>query len=236
MIRRLLILDTETTGLSHETDSVVEVAACLYDVERASPVISYSSIVHGQGNAAESVNGIPESLVEDPTVPTSARVWAFVARLVDHADAVVAHRADFDYGFVPKYLVELRAKPWVCSKFDIEWPKQREQGEHLTHLALAHGLGLVTAHRAMADVDTLVRLFQRVAEMGVNVQSMLAKAMRPRVKVVSLAPFEQKDVVKKSGFAWDPAARVWWRRMPEEDVSSLPFKARIESQAQGEGT
>ena len=77
----------------------------------------------------------------------------------------------------------------------------------------------------MSDVDTLARLLTRVAE-KTNLQELFALAIRPRKRYVSLAPYEQKDVVKAAGFAWDPARKVWEREMVPEDVEKLTFKVR----------
>jgi hypothetical protein len=51
--------------------------------------------------------------------------------------------------------------------------------------------------------------------------------MRPKVRCHSLAPFEQKDVVKSFGFRWSPEQKVWWRVMPFEDAEQLPFKVKV---------
>ena len=78
----------------------------------------------------------------------------------------------------------------------------------------------------MSDVDTLARLLTRVAE-KTNLQELFALAIRPRKRYVSLAPYEQKDVVKAHGFSWnEPVAKQWSREMVPEDVEKLPFKVR----------
>lgn len=221
-IRRILILDTETTGLDPKTNQCIEVACTLYDVRNAEPIASFASLIHSGDNAAEAINRIPVEMLA--MAPPDERVWPYVQKLAERSEAIVAHRAEFDRGFVPEALRNVR--PWICSKFDIEWPKGK-LGDHLVHLALAHGVPVFTAHRAMADVDTLVRLFQKVAADGHDVPAMLARAMRPKTLMVSLAPYEEKDVVKSHGFSWnDLVPKQWARRMPFEDVAKLPFRVR----------
>lgn len=222
-MKTILLLDTETTGLDPTKDACIEVACTLYSVEHAAPIRSFASLIDERANAAEETNRIPVALLQSGRCPVACKVWPFVLAMAQHAEAIVAHRADFDRSFVHESLRDVR--PWLCSKFDIEWPRGKP-GDHLVHLALAHGLGVAHAHRAMSDVDTLSRIFQRVAEMGSDVPRMLARAMLPRVKVVSLAPFEQKDEVKALGFAWDPNVREWSKRCIKGEVPIFPFKTR----------
>jgi DNA polymerase-3 subunit epsilon len=231
MLKTLLIVDTETTGLSHETDRVIEVAAALYDLEHATPIEFFSSLCRADANPAESVNRIPVGALG--RARASNYTWSRVSDLVGCAlrlgldSAVfVAHRAEFDRGFFPAALAD--RMPWVCSKYDIEWPRS-DHGEGLVHVALAHDVPVVAAHRALADVLTLVRLFQRVAEMGHDVQAMLARAMRPKARfVVAERAFDaaRNAIVKAHRFAWDANRREWWRQMAIEDAAALPFETR----------
>lgn len=223
-MKTLVLLDTETTGLDPKTEHCIEVAVALYDVPAASLVTAFSSLLWHESNAAESINRIPVDLIKRG--PDRQDAWRIVVQLAGDLGgqaAFVAHRAEFDRGFVPTYVRDLL--PWVCSKFDIEWPLSKP-GASLVEVALAHGVPVHDNHRALTDVMLLVRTFQRVAELGHDVPAMLARAMRPKSRFVSLAPFEQKDVVKSHGFAWDPAAREWSRRMAREDVAALPFRVR----------
>lgn len=228
----------------------------LYDLELACPIASFASLLPAESNAAEAVNRIPVAALRgmgdwarrlvlepidlhDETDP----IWAGVAYYANQADVIVAHRAEFDRQFVTAQA--RKAAPWVCSKTEIDWPLG-EPGSSLINLALAHGVGVVSAHRAMADVDILARLLTRVAEIGPHLPAwfpasaegreahqpilvrMLAQAMRPRVRVVSLAPFSQKDHVKAAGFLWDADKKVWWKRVVREDIPGLGFKVKEE--------
>ena len=218
MIRRLAILDTETSGLDPASDVCVEVAVVLYDVEHRAPVASFASLVRSEVNGAYDVNRIPVEILKDAQPPDV--VWRRVSLFCETADVFVAHRAEFDRSFTPEPLRSSR--PWVCSKFHVPWPEGKP-GDHLVHLALAHGVAVAQAHRARTDCDTLARLFSRVAE-RCDLQELLRLAMRPRKRYESLAPFSEKDVVKASGFAWNAAKKVWEAELPEEDVTKLPFR------------
>lgn len=217
-IRRILILDTETQGLDPAVHQAIEVACVIYDVAHGAPVDAFSALIYATSNDADKINRIPVSLLSQARQATD--VWDDVAAMVNSCDAIVAHRAEFDRSFVR---ADLRTeRPWVCSKYDIEWPASAV-GDHLVHLALALGVPVFTAHRAMADVDTLVRCFQAASKMC-DVQAMLARAMLPRMKLVSLAPFSQKDAVKAAGFSWD--GKEWSRRVVKGEPYEFPWKVR----------
>ena len=267
----VLLCDTETNGLSFDEGAcVLEVAAALFDTKHAAVVESYSSLIYDgkvDKNEAEHVNGIPIELVKaEGNVPFT--VWNRFASMAQQATCIVAHRAEFDQGFVDKSIAaiahdlaalrtdvdaEARAglhieqwaalgRPWVCTKSDFEWPNKL-RGDSLVQLALGLGLGVASAHRAMADVDTTARCLTRVAEIlharereeiepcmvgTVDIlEPLFRRAMRPKVRVVALVPFEQKDLAKQAGFFWEPSRREWYRMMPQEDIDKLNFRAVV---------
>jgi len=220
MIRRIAILDVETGGLDPAKDPCIEVAVIVYDIVAAASVSSFSSLIRAYGNEAFNVNRIPVELLVE--APLAEIVWRRVAAIVEQTDVFVAHRASFDSSFTPEPLRSSR--PWVCSKFEIDLPDSKP-GDGLVHAALAHGVAIATAHRAMADCETVSRLLTRVSERK-NLQELFERAMRPRKLFVSFAPFDQKDAVKQAGFSWDdPIVGQWSRSMPPEDVAALPFRA-----------
>ena len=222
-IRYAALLDTETNSLEPPpVGKTLEVAVMLFDVKHAQPVASFACLIQGPAeNAAQAVNGIPAAML--PEAREADRVWSAVKWIIEPAQVVIAHRAEFDKQFVPEL-----GKPWVCSKVDIQWGDGR-RGDSLVQLALSLGLGVASAHRASADVDTLARILTRAAEKGANLETMLQRAMRPKVLCHSLAPFDQREVVKSHGFLWNPNQKVWYRTMPLEDTAELPFKVRVVS-------
>ena len=221
-LRYAALLDLETTGLNPSTDRAIEVAVSLFDVKHAQPVVSFASLIRGDSsNEAFAINHIPADML--PEARELGQVWDLVRWVIEPAQAVIAHNASFDKSFVPDL-----GKPWICSENDIKWPG-RARGGSFANLALSFGLGVASAHRAMADVAALSRILTRLAEMGHDLEPVLVHAMRPKVRCVSLAPYDQKDVVKSFGFRWSPGEKVWWREMPIEDANGLPFQVRVSS-------
>jgi len=220
-IRYATLLDVESTGLDPNNDRTIEVAVTLFDVKHAQPAASMACLIKGPAeNAAEAVNGIPAAML--PEGREADRVWAAVRWIIEPAQVIIAHNAAFDRQFCPDL-----GRPFICSEEDIKWPG-RARGGSLVHLALSLGLGVASAHRAAADVDTLSRILTRLAELGHPLEPILIHAMRPKVMCISLARYEQKDIVKKHGFRWEDSNKTWWRRMPLEDTAALPFKVRVQ--------
>lgn len=222
-MKYIAILDTETTSLDPPPfGRVIEVAVMLFDVDHAQPVASFSSLIRGDKNEAQDVNGIPVAML--PEARDADRVWSAARWVIEPAEAIVAHHAEFDRQFTPDL-----ERPWICSEEDVNWPHSKKGGRagSLAHLALSLGLGVASAHRAATDVDTLARIFTRLAEKGYDLQAILKHAMRPKAMFHSLASYDDRETVKQHGFRWDPAKKIWWRRMAIEDAEKLPFKTRM---------
>lgn len=220
-MRRILILDTETSGLDPAKDQLLEVGLVLWSVEHCTTVASASWLIYGTENPAQAINGIPPAVLVEGrdrglVVTEIIDVWA------ESADAIAAH-GDFER----QWFADL-GRPWIDTCWDIDWPRASSADSRKVHaLCLAHGLAVLDAHRALPDCQLLARLLERVAELGHDVGRLLERAMRPKVKVVSLAPFSEKDTVKLAGFRWSPERKEWWRMMPVEDVAALPFRTRV---------
>ena len=226
---RILILDTETTGLDPKADAVVEVAVAVFHLPSACVVRQSSVLVlppTGEpSNAMQRVNRIPVEAIRACGMQ-SANAWEHVDKIASACSAVLAHNAPFDLGFVPEIedTYVLRGLPWIDTKEDVAWPMANRAGESLVNLTLAHGLGIATAHRAMADVDMIARLLTRCHETGHDLAKMLADAMRPKGTFLALVSYDDREKAKEAGFRWVPDIKGWTRRMFIEDAAKLPFK------------
>jgi DNA polymerase III epsilon subunit-like protein len=200
----------------------IEVAVALYSVEYAAVIRSYSSLIKHDSNEADHVNRIPVGLLVD--APEASNVWAGVARFAMRADAIVAYGAEFDRRFVPANIAN--ELPFICAMDDLQYPRA-DKRMTLTALALAHDVGVASAHRAFADVDLLARLFTRVHGMGVDIEAMLRRGLRPKARfTVAERGFDEARnvLVKAAGFVWDASRKEWSRSMALEDAETLPFR------------
>jgi DNA polymerase-3 subunit epsilon len=218
-VKTVAIVDTETSGLDPKTGELLEVAVALWSFDLG--LVQAGSIpVRAEANAAHAVNGIPLALVRDfGRSRDGLDVW--LAGMTAGADAIVAHNADFDRQWLP----ELHGRPWICTCNDVTWPEP-VQSRSLTAIALAHGVGVVDAHRALTDVLTIVRLFGAVQARGHSVHDLLEAGLRPKATYRALVSYDDREKAKQAGFRWDAGRKVWVRKMAVEDASKLPFKVQ----------
>ncbi len=216
---KLLVLDTETTGLIPATDRVIELAAALYDVDRRLVLWQMASLVHGAtDNPAESINQIPVAALSD--CKAFHDPFEEVSYYSQMADFIVAHNAAFDRGMVGDRLPA--DKVWICSKSQLRFPKS-QPGGRLTHQAVDHGIVIVNAHRAMSDVMTLVELLKVTPDLAEQVTN----TQRPHVLIEALVSYDQRQLAKDAGFTWNGAAKRWEKSVPLADgPPQLGFEIR----------
>jgi DNA polymerase III epsilon subunit-like protein len=235
MIRRLFLLDVETTGLDPCTGHVVELGCAIYDVEHACVVDAFSALIRAPSNEAERTNHIPPALLVDARDP--GPVWKSAVAMAARCELATAYNASFDRQWLPPELDG--ARPWVCSHEDMDWPFGR--GGKLVALAADHGVAVANAHRALGDVLLMAALFTRVDELHRlgraphSLSQLFDRALSPRVTVVGQQPMSQNDAAKGAGFVWNTAVRRWTRRVLAEEaeafVAGLSFPAIVERSA-----
>lgn len=211
---RVLILDTETTGLSHASDRIIELAMLLVSVNAATglpfgPAETFEGF-EDPGipipEIARQVTGITDDMVRDQRID-DGQVNALLVR----ADMVVAHNAAFDRPFVEARFPGFAHKPWACSFADIDWKAQGAASSKLGALAQDRGW-FYDAHRALVDCHALLQVLagpQADAD-TTGLARLMAAAALPSYRLQATgAPFESKDALKARGYRWDGEARVW---------------------------
>jgi len=225
----ILLADFECSGLDATKDQIVEVGAILWSVKHRCTIECFSTLIPAAQNAAEVANGIPVGVLCNPNLPSSIKsALGRFDDLAEYADCIVAHHAEFDRGFyaaAPKHAEDRTQLAWVCTIEDFIWPKVTASNG-LVAKALAHGVGVLDAHRALTDCQTIERCFRVIPDIDARLEAALAHARLPKAEMISTAPFEQKDLVKEHGFHWDPGRKVWHRTMAIADAAKLPFRTR----------
>jgi DNA polymerase-3 subunit epsilon len=220
-MKNVLILDTETTGVDRDKDRVIEVGCILWSVEHRTTLSIYSNLIQGEDNAAEHINGITPAVLRQHPAPAT-RVFKAVECLAERADIVVAHQADFDRAFCARHSDYLASKSWVCTKEDLVWPRAKP-GTSLVATALAHGVPVFQAHRAISDCMLIARLFEAHPDIDTRLEAALAHSLIPKHRYVAITSYEERDLPKQAGFRWDGERKEWWRVLNEEDAAKLPF-------------
>lgn len=235
-MKTIAIIDTETGGLDPAVHPLLEVGCVLWSVEYRA-LVGARSWLKGEGpleNAALAVNGIDPMLARNWGLSAEEFACEVVA-FAGQADALTAWNADFDRRWLPDM-----GRPWFCAMDDLSWPRA-SSSRKLAEVALAHGVGVVDAHRALTDCLTIARLLERVAEMhdadrhkviapgyAFTFEDWLARALRPKVHVeVADKGFDadRNALAKEHGFRWEAApVKAWRRKMFAEDADKLPFR------------
>ncbi|WP_396430128.1 exonuclease domain-containing protein, partial [Limnohabitans sp.] len=116
--QRVIVLDTETTGLDSKNEKIIELAMLSVLVDSTTgvpqgPVTLYESFEDpGKPIPAQitEITGIDDSMVQGQRIDDAA-----VIALVEQADLIVAHNAGFDRPFVEARFPVFAGKAWACS-------------------------------------------------------------------------------------------------------------------------
>jgi DNA polymerase III subunit epsilon len=235
--KQVLIVDTETTGLSPAEGELLEVAAILYSVEQQCTLQQASTLLPTRSlrNPAQAINQISIAATQATDPDLAQTICEVISRWAVQADYLVAHNASFDRQWMESHpqLGSLFDRPWLCSCHDIRWPQQHRQGQKLIDLALAHGVGVSSAHRALTDCQLIAALFDRMG----NLSQLFRQALEPKVLVRALVSYDDRHLAKESGFQWDRELRHWSTWITPTEVETLPFRYEVlqpEATAQAE--
>lgn len=219
----LLILDCETTGLDPATDSLCEVGAILFSVEHRAVIQQVSFLLPIEANPVQHINGISPELASWRAPLHALPLFLEMASV---SDAFLAHNAAFDRQWIdPQLTPALRSIPWICTCEGIRWPGLR-LNPSLTDLALAHGVPVWAAHRALTDCIYLAQVLERDPDLEAH----LLQGLEPRRLVVAQVSYDQREQAKAAGFRWDPTTKQWSRRCSQSEIDELPF-AVVDEQA-----
>ena len=221
-LARVIVLDTETTGLDARQERIIELAMLCVQVDRVSgqpvgPVTVYESF-EDPGKpiapAIQEITGIDDTMVQGQRIDDEQ-----VRVLVEQADLVLAHNAGFDRPFVEARLPVFATRPWNCSLAGIDWKREGSGSAKLEFLAAERGW-FYDAHRAQVDCHALLQVLAcPLADGRTGLQQLLDGASRTRFKLRATgAPFDAKDSLKARGYRWDNEARVWWTSLPSQEA------------------
>ena len=219
---RVVVLDTETTGLDAAKEKIIELAMLRFEVDLAS------------GLPVGDVQVFDE--LEDPGMPIPPEVQALtgirdadvagkrldaqrVAAMLDGVDLVIAHNAGFDRPFCEARFAAFQDIAWACSFADMDWKVQGRSSQKLESLALALGL-FYDAHRAEMDCHALLAVL--TAPMPKDPAShalatLIAASRQPAYRLSATgAPFDSKDRLKARRYRWNGEQRVWQTRIDSE--------------------
>ena len=216
--KRVLILDTETTGLDWRAENIIELAmlSVAVDLQTGQPV----GVVEVYEDFEDPGRPIPAEIVKltgitNQDVKGQKLNEAKIIDMVQRADLIVAHNAGFDRPFVENRLEVFEHKAWACSFAGINWKSQGLGSAKLEFLCSELGW-FYDAHRAQVDCHALLRVLSAPLKAqpddmpSTGLQQLFKSAEQARTVVKAFgSPFETKDKLKARGYRWDAEAKVW---------------------------
>ena len=154
-------IDIETTGFSPRSDAITEIAIALFRYNRDSGQIL--GIVDQLSSIQEPRVPIPPRVAQLTSITTQltqGRVidWESVSRIIEQADFLVAHNAEFERRFLSQIPELLDGKLLLCSQLLPTWHKPGiRKSVKLEDLTAGHAIPH-DAHRAYGDVVAMVKL------------------------------------------------------------------------------
>ncbi|WP_407666740.1 3'-5' exonuclease [Microvirga roseola] len=219
-----VILDTETTGLDHTRDEVIELGMVAFTYDEEGQI----------GDLIGTFNGLRE-----PSIPISPEITRLtgitldmvagqmldleaVERFIAPAELIIAHNARFDRPFCESLSKGFHVKAWACSHSEISWSMLGFEGSKLGYLLTQCGW-FHQGHRAVEDCHALLEVLASPlpSEAGLPFKHLLASARKSLLRIwAESSPFDMKDVLKARGYRWNDGTngrpKSWWVEVEEE--------------------
>jgi DNA polymerase III subunit epsilon len=221
-----LCLDTETTGLVHAADSIIELGIVAFEYDPATAEIiriagrydGFEDPGHPLSDEVREITGITDEMVAGQAFDDDR-----VNALARQASLVIAHNAAFDRTFVEKRFPLFADAAWACSMTQVDWQAERITSRSLEYLLYKCGGWCINAHRALDDAEGLLGLLLCSLPLsGTPIfKALLAKAEKTTSRIYAVnAPFDRKDLLKQRGYRWNDGSaggiKAWWRDVPRE--------------------
>ncbi|AJD44731.1 3'-5' exonuclease [Rhizobium sp. SEMIA 4085] len=219
-----VIIDTETTGLNHRKDEIIEIGAVAFTFDETGNIGDvigvYSALQQPSVPIPEEITrltGISHDMVADQMIDLCQ-----VRAVVEPADLVIAHNAGFDRPFCEALSPIFAGKAWACSVSEIDWASRGFEGTKLGYLIGQAGY-FHEGHRAVDDCFALLEvLAEGGGEAGRTPFAELYEAsQRSRARIFAEnSPFDMKDQLKARGYRWsdgsDGRPKSWWVEVAED--------------------
>ncbi|ASY59243.1 MULTISPECIES: 3'-5' exonuclease [Sinorhizobium] len=226
--RHGVIIDTETTGLDHSKDEIIEIGAVAFTFNDEGHIGDVTGVYGGLRQPSVPIppeitrlTGISDKMVAGQMIDVG-----LLGALVDPADLVIAHNAGFDRPFCEAFSSMFAGKAWACSVKEVDWATRGFEGTKLGYLIGQSGY-FHDGHRA---VDDCFALFEVLAGAGGVTEpsafaELLETSQRSRVRIFAEhSPFDMKNHLKARGYRWsdgsDGRPKSWWTEINEEELAA----------------
>ena len=221
-----IFLDVETTGLSHEIDKIIEIALVPFEFSKDGRIFkihdAYSCLEDPKVALTKKIilmTGLTDEMLAGKSFDADA-----IEKVVESADLILAHNAEFDRKFTEKRFPVFIKKAWGCSQRQVPWEEEGFASQKLEYLAYKFGY-FFDGHRAEIDCFASIHLLSmnlpNSEDLVLNV--LLKNARQKTCRIWALdSSFEKKDLLKNRGYQWFPGGegrrRSWYIDTSEENV------------------
>lgn len=223
-----VIVDTETTGLDHARDEVIEIGMVAFSYDEDGRI----GDVVGTFNALREpsipitpeitrLTGITPDMVAGQTIDLDA-----VEAFIQPAHLVIAHNARFDRPFCERLAQGFTIKAWACSHAEVSWSDFGFEGSKLGYLLSQCGW-FHQGHRAVEDCHALLEVLAcpLPGNAGCAMSHLLTSARKALLRIwAEGSPFDMKDALKKRGYRWndgtDGRPKSWFIEIPEDSYEA----------------
>lgn len=210
VIHRGVYLDTETTGLSHQEDEVIQICMLpfIYAQDPATnnntiigvypPYVGFNEPSKPLSQEIIDLTGITMDMLQGQRLDITK-----METLLAKADFIVAHNAAFDRPFTHDLIHAFAEKKWACSMSNVPWRELGFESLKLTHLAADLGF-YFEPHQADKDCLAGLAILAQVDKVGISYfQKMISSAEQDSITFrAQYAPFDAKDILKNRGYSW----------------------------------
>ncbi len=214
VLQRGVIVDTETTGIEHDKDVIIELGMIAFDYDQNTGKIyrivgtldEFEQPPFPIPSESIAVHGISDDMVLGCKIDDEQ-----VAVFLKNTNIVIAHNSPFDRQFLEKRFPIFKSLSWGCSLNQIAWATEGVSSAKLDYIAFKFGF-FFDAHRAEVDCRALLEILrQPLPKSGeLALKTLLTSSGQRSFKVNATgAPYEARRKLKSRGYRWDNYKKVW---------------------------
>ncbi|MNR87227.1 DNA polymerase III PolC-type [compost metagenome] len=231
-----IILDTETTGLNHRKEEIIEIGLIAFTFNEHGVIGDVTGVYGGLQQPGKPIpseitrlTGITDLMVAGQMIDMEA-----VETLVAPADLIIAHNASFDRPFCEAFSSVFCDKAWGCSNAEIDWSARGFEGTKLGYLIGQAGY-FHDGHRAVDDCFALLEVLDRKVEgeRSSPFAELYGASQQSRVRIFAEnSPYDLKDHLKARGYRWSDGSegrpKSWWIEVDEATLADELHYLRTE--------
>ena len=225
-VRRVCLIDTETTGLDHEKHQIIEICAAVVLVDDGGNIIAMPSLGTGLQDPGHPLTPEIAALtgLADADLSGKAIQKDNLAAVIESCSAVVAFNSQFDRPFVERLLPGMSPMSWGCAMRDVDWRDLGFEPGPQGYLSMQAGRFAQSAHRAADDVLVLAELLDHTCGDGQTVMAKVLEAVDgPAWRFEARrAPYGYKDDLRERRYRWapKPAHGIWHKHVRPADYDA----------------